>query len=302
MALLVTLLVVTLLVTLILGLDFAIRQDLRAVGNFRDDIKASYIAKSGVAAARAILKEDSKCCVNFDALTETWATPIPPYPLGDGLIVAEIVDEGGKFNLNDLVNTSGKVVPLKEQQLKRLIELLEIDTRLVDGIVDWIDPDDEETLYGAEKGYYANLERPYRCKNGYLGHLSELHQIKGITDEIYKRVSPYLTVYPTPKEGVVQRININTADTIVLQSLSDQINPELAERIVEARPFKQAQGLREVSGMPEPLYSKLREFYDVRSNFFSIRSHGIVNGMRKNIHAVVERKGQASVIRYWRVG
>ncbi len=54
-ALLMTLLVVTLLVTLILGLDSTVRRDLRMVNNLRDDLKATYIAKSGVAAARALL-------------------------------------------------------------------------------------------------------------------------------------------------------------------------------------------------------------------------------------------------------
>ncbi|HEX9757994.1 MAG TPA: type II secretion system minor pseudopilin GspK [Nitrospiria bacterium] len=319
-ALLMTLLVVTLLVTLILGLDSTVRRDLRMVGNLRDDFKATYIAKSGVAAARALLKEDSKRSPKYDGFDEVWATPFPPYPLGDGLIVAEIGDEAGKFNVNTVVKFSGENKVKDEKRveiLMRLFELLNIDpndaVEIGESIVDWIDSDNE-TLFGAEDGYYANLEQPYQTKNDFLTHLSELRQIRGMKEEIYQKVTPYLTVYPIPKKGGKNiLINVNTADAVVIQAFSDEITSKKAQQIMENRSFDSDGDFKEDMNaiIGEGLFLGtdigggrsglgFKEVFGFTSDFFSVHSQGIVNDIQKKVHAVVQRNGNPEIL-YWRV-
>ena len=54
-ALVITLLVLTLLIVLILEFNSGMRIEARAAANFRDDIKAYYLPKSGVTFAIAVL-------------------------------------------------------------------------------------------------------------------------------------------------------------------------------------------------------------------------------------------------------
>ncbi|MBI5038653.1 MAG: general secretion pathway protein GspK, partial [Nitrospirae bacterium] len=58
-ALVITLLVLTLLLTSILEFNLGMRVEARAAANFRDDMKAYYLARSGITFAMALLEEDS---------------------------------------------------------------------------------------------------------------------------------------------------------------------------------------------------------------------------------------------------
>ena len=58
-ALLVALIVVVLMVTLVVEFDYGTRASLNTAATFRDGVQAMYLAKSGVAAARAVLVDDA---------------------------------------------------------------------------------------------------------------------------------------------------------------------------------------------------------------------------------------------------
>ena len=291
---------------MIVEFDYFTRVELRTASNFRDGVKAYYLARSVVDATKALLKED-KTRSAYDALTELWALPIPPYPLGDGFISGAIVDEGGKININQMVGPSGIKVEGKVKQVRRLFELLEADSDLVDAIIDWIDPNDIPEPKGAEDSYYKRLERPYLCKNKPLDNLAELLLVKGIDDKTYQKISRYLTVYynPVAPNG---EANINTADAIVLQTLSSinltfEITRSLAEKIVESRPFEKPDDLDKVPGMDQIAYNlRVNKAYTVKSDVFSITSLGEVNGIKRTIKAVVLREGTEKVkLLSWRV-
>ena len=310
MALVLTLLVLVLLVTAVLEFDRSTRTMVKAAGNFRDGMKAFHLATSGIAAAQALLKDDLVRHGGRDDLTELWATPLPPYPLGDGTVAAWIQDEGGKINVNALVSPSGTKpsVPLQIEQLKRLFRLKGLDPAPVDAIVDWLDRDDIEESSGAESAYYERLDRPYRCRNGRMDTLAELHLVKGITDEVYRAINPYLTVYTA-----ADRINVNTADPLVLQTLPAQdrdtvafpLGAEQVEKIVAARPFASQStlsgDLSKVPGMDTAVVSRLVPRLTVTSSFFSVYAEGEANGVKKGVLAVVDRSRGEPVLRYWRL-
>jgi general secretion pathway protein K len=314
MALVLTLLVVVLLVTAVLEFDRSTRTTLKAAGNFRDGMKAFHLATSGIAAAQAVLRDDLAKTGNVDNLTELWATPFPPYPVGDGTVSVAIQDEGGKININTLVKPDGDRFlsePVWQvERLKQLFRLKELDPNLVDAIVDWLDRDDIPEPHGAETGYYQSLDRPYRSRNGHMETLAELHQIKGITDDVYRAIAPYLTVYWNGPQGGESRINVNTADPLVLESLAVREGPEVkflldaaqAEQIVAARPFKTILNeVDKVPGLSKDVVSKLNPQLDVKSQFFSIYAEGEANGVKKGVIAVADRATGDSTLRYWRL-
>ncbi|MCG3115395.1 MAG: type II secretion system minor pseudopilin GspK [Candidatus Manganitrophus sp. SA1] len=303
-ALLLSLLVVLLLTVLILELDFQARADLRAAGNFRDDLKAFYLARSAVSAGEAILKEDLRFSNKYDGLDELWAYPVPEYPLGDGVLSGAITDETGKFNLNSLVDNTGKtaatVQKTRHKQLRRLFELLQLDPELADPIVDWVDIDsDPISAYGAEDESYRRLDPPYSAKNARFDTLEELHMVWGITDDVYRKISPYLTVYG---DGL---INVNTADSLMIQSLDFEggIDESIAGRLIENRPYENKQKF--IDSVPADVKTRFTTAgttsgIDTKSNFFSITAEGKVQNTRKIVRAII-RRGNPMELLYFKV-
>ena len=139
----------------------------------------------------------------------------------------------------------------------------------MDAIVDWVDQDEVPEAAGAESLYYQTLRPSYRAANAPLQTLLELRLIKGITPDIIEKLSKVVTVYP---QGGQSRVNVNTADPLVLQALDPRITQSVAGEIVQARPFKTIQELDRVSSF-EAIGKELRlqNLYDVKSDIFLAR-------------------------------
>ncbi len=305
-ALLLTLLVLTILVALILEFDVEARREYRDAAAFRDNFKATVLARAAVQAARGVLQQDfikdKQTGQFFDAPTDIWAFPITNYAIGDGLLSAQIDDERGKLNLNDLA-ASGDPIARKTKVLrfKRLFELVQINPDLVDAIVDWVDQDEVPEAAGAESPYYQTLHPSYRAANAPLQTLLELRLIKGMTPDLIEKLSKVVTVYPQEGES---RVNVNTADLLVLQALDPRITQGVASDIIQARPFKTIQDLDRVSSF-EAVGKELRlqNLYDIKSDLFLARMIVTINEVTRNATVVLRRDpstGTSSVL-YYRV-
>ena len=301
-ALLLALLVLTLLVAIILDFDAEARREFRDAAVFRDGLKATTIARAGIQAARAVLRQDSqlesRTKLHYDGPGDLWMMPLTNFPLGDGIINAVIEDERGKLNLNLL---GGLNDPLAKRstvlRFKRLFELIQVDPRVVDAIVDWIDADEVPEADGGESSYYQTLRPPYRAANEPLQSLEELRLVKGITQDMIDKMAKYVTVFPSQTDG---RINLNTAHLVVLQALDLRISAAIAGEIIQGRPYKTMQDLDRVSSF-EPIAKELRltQAYDIKSQFFSIRGTVRVNEAVKSVLGVVKRdetKGDTTLL------
>jgi general secretion pathway protein K len=122
-----------------------------------------------------------------------------------------------------------------------------VDTTLAqsitEAVIDWIDSDNSITGQGgAEDSYYSSLDVPLRTANQLFVSITELLQIKGVTNEIYNYVEPLLIALPSDVG-----FNINTALVPVMRSLNQQnIETPLSESDVELlmseRPLLQETG------------------------------------------------------------
>ncbi|MFB0507169.1 MAG: type II secretion system minor pseudopilin GspK [Thermodesulfobacteriota bacterium] len=295
-ALILTLLITAILVTLIVEVNYSTQVDVRISGNFRNDLQAYYLAKSGVNIAISYLKYDVEN-TDTDNLTEDWAKSYPPFPVGEGFVNVMIEDENGKINVDRAVKEKGEVDQVIYDALSRLFQREEVDVGILDALIDWIDPDPDPLPEGAEDSYYASLDPPYECKNGPLDTLSELRMIKGITDEVYAKISKYLTIYSDGK------ININTASKEVLVCLDDEMDEGIAEGIIQYReeePFDTKGELKDMLNDDE-LYGRIESIIDVKSNAFNVVSIGRVERVEKVARAVIDREGGQISYRYWRV-
>lgn len=304
-ALLLAILVLALLVALILEFDTDARREYREAAAFRDNFKATVLTRAAVQAARAVLQQDhlrdKQTGQMYDATTDLWAFPITKYAIGDGLMTAQIEDERSKLNLNDLATAADpNAKKTKVLRVKRLFALLQLNPDLVDAIVDWVDADDIPEAAGAESVYYQALRPSYRAANAPLQTPGELRLIKGMTPEIVDKLLQYVTVYPHDGES---RININTADLLVLQALDPRISQTTAGEIIQNRPYKTIVELDRVSSVAD-IMRELRPLgvYEVKSNIFSARLSLTVNETTK-AGAVVLQRDEAtgnSTVRYFR--
>ncbi len=304
-ALLLALLVLALLVALILEFDTDARREYRDAAAFRDNFKATVLTRAATQAARAVLQQDylkdKQTGQFYDALTDLWAFPIQKYAIGDGLLTAQIDDERAKLNLNDLAAGGDlNARKVKILRVKRLFELLQINPDVVDAIVDWVDSDDVPEAAGAETLYYQSLRPAYRAANAPFQTVRELRLVKGMTPEILEKLLRYVTVYPQQGES---KININTADSLVIQALDPSITQSMAAEIIQGRPFKNVIDLDNVASAKET-FARLRlpPVYDVKSSLFSARLSLTVNETTKTGAVVLQRDEATgnSTVQYFR--
>jgi general secretion pathway protein K len=120
---------------------------------------------------------------------------------------------------------------------------------LINSLKDWIDDNDDDAisgLSGAESAYYMDLDPAYECRNAPLVHIGDLARVKGFPPELFSGnddmpdASDYLTVYgETPVAGGKYafdgKININTADTVVLAAILPEGYEIYAQEIYDYR-------------------------------------------------------------------
>ncbi|MBN1365093.1 MAG: type II secretion system minor pseudopilin GspK [Syntrophaceae bacterium] len=310
-ALITVILIIVILVAVVIELNRSSRTDIYDAANLSDGIKLTYIAKSGFYGATALL---NKAQLNYNSLRDDWAnmetislqsnTLFP-----EGYFIAKVEDEAGKIPLNKLVNGEEDNKEIREM-LTRLLSLPEFGLsegkvdEILDSIKDWIDANENTTGYGAESSYYSSLDSPYRAKNAPLDCIEELLMVKGITKEIFygTKDKPSLAQYvTTDSEGLV---NINTAPKIILRSLNNRINPDLADRLDEFRmkegnELSAIQWYKQVPGMEDITINQ--QLITVKSNYFKITSIGKMNNMSRTITGIVLRENKKSVkILKWR--
>ena len=314
MALILTILIISLIVALTVEFNRFMRSDLHAAVNLRDGIKLGYVAKSGFNYALAVLLEDA-AEANVDSLHEAWADPKAlsensAAQFDEGRFEVKVSDHSGKIQINKLVKEDGKNYNDDQKGLlMRFLESFGIEDEeadnIVDAIKDWIDADNEVTRFGAENAHYQALDKPCSCKNAPIEFLEELLLIRGITKELFygTEEKPGISDYISPHGN--GKININTADRLVLSALSDEIkeDPEMVENMIKYR-NDEDNNLKEINwddrvGMRGVNYNP--GLLTTSSTHFEITSEGFKGAMSKRVTGMVERKEGTLQIRSWKI-
>lgn len=272
------------------AVSMATRQalDIRRTANLIGGDQAWLYALGAETWARTILKRDAKEGER-DSLDELWATHQPSIEVEGGVLKGKIEDMQGRFNINNLIDKSGKVDPVAAARFQRLLRALKLEPDLAQAVTDWIDRGvDAVPPNGAEDDYYQGLDTPYRTANRPMSDISELRLIKGFDQKTYDRLRPYLSALPTHTA-----INVNTASPEVLASISDKLETRLAEAIVATReksPFKNpgdftADPLIQQAGLAERDLQNL----SVSSNYFLVQSDASIGQGRASMTSLIFR-------------
>ncbi len=165
--------------------------------------------------ARQILQDDSQAN-SHDSYAENWALPLAPTVSDVSTLSSKIIDLNSKLNLNNLLYSKDNTFV---DMLHRLFVSLGIEegvtTNILNALQDWQDPDNQSrAIGGAEDDFYLLLPKPYRVANNQLTHISELKLVRGMTQEIYDKIKPFVSVLPGQT-----KVNINTASKVTLEAI-----------------------------------------------------------------------------------
>lgn len=170
-----------------------------------------------------------------DHLGESWALELPPFPFENDAVMGDVAgglsDAQGLFNVNNLVDSSGKTDDAAVKQFERLLVALEIDPKYAGISADWIDSNLEPGFpNGAEDPIYTGMNPPYRTANLPLSDASELAAIAEMEPDVYARLKPHIIALPG-----ATTLNVNTASAVLLQSIDERIDASEAERLIAER-------------------------------------------------------------------
>lgn len=252
LALVLTLLTISFLVAATVQLMITINRQLSVSAALREQVRLDAMVLAGVHLARAALLADQGEN-DFDSLLDSWAVfdQETLADLSDDIDLEILVsDLSGRLQVNALVpqpsgNDSG--ADRNGQQYREVWERFLTSGRfaidsddhaeaLLDALMDWIDPDDDERPQGAEEGYYRALTPPYGSRNGPMLFLEELLLVKGMTpailygDNDHEGIADYITI-----AGDDGKINLNTAQLPVILALFPDISAEMAQELIEFR-------------------------------------------------------------------
>jgi general secretion pathway protein K len=281
------------LMTLVV-VDFAMTAGLGFVSaaNQANELRAYYLARSGVNIGLALLAEDARADAHaqspMDTLMDVWAMPYPTMPLEGGNVTLTVIDETRKLNINALVDQNGTQNLPAIQRMERLFTILNVDTALIPGIVQWITPGQQNAL-GNNADFYMGLHPPYQPRNGPMPTIADLQLVKGINEPVFNRLRPFLTVMPE------NQVNVNTASPQVIASLEPELmeDQKIVEEIImerQVRPFAKVTDL--VNDIPAvaTFSSRLTQDLTTKSQYFTVAGMGTYADARKIIAATFHRE------------
>jgi general secretion pathway protein K len=221
-------------------------------------------------------------------LSDVWAVPFPPMSLEGGTVSLTIVDEARKINLNSMVGQNGALNQAAIGKVQRLFTILDVNVDLVQGIIDWITPNNGGEPADGSSEYYLGLKPPYQPRYGAMPTIADLSMVQGFNEAIFNRVSPFLTVMPETA------VNANTAAPQVLAALEPELTEDqkMVQEILEARAIRPFTQPTDIMNLPDlsAVAQKLSTDVVMRSQFFTIYGIGTYAGARKIITATFHRE------------
>jgi general secretion pathway protein K len=297
---------VLLLSALLFGFNHKTLIRLDTADSFREFEQALHCARAGLGIAVAAVRDVND--LSGDPRFAKLRTGQETFSVGEGTCSMTITGADGQLNVNRLKDRGGRLDRKRIEQLLRLIDLINRDSAsserigygLVPALIDWIDEDDEVTQLpfinrdnqGAENHHYATLTPAYQCRNQPMDTIEQLYWVKEVTPQAFAVLRDLLT---TAGEG---RININTAPKLVIECLSEQMDPVLAQMVVqrrEVKPFANVAELREVPGMTDNVYETIRDTITTGSGaqHYRVTTRGEVGDRICEIEALLRRNTKA---------
>lgn len=260
--LVITLAVIVILTVIVLEFNYASRVDLNISSNFRNDLRAEYLAKSGLNFAIFLLRKDED--FSMDVLDDDWAKEFPAAAVFAGKVSLKITDEDRKLNINQAAKDEES-----KQQIERLFQSL---GESIAGLEDISEGAPYETMGQWMKGKYDNVS-PYVTVST-EGKVN----INTAPLEVLMALSPLI-------------------DTDIARNIIDFRKENPFEDITQLSP---AYEYDKPQGITDEIFNEIKNYIAVRSTVFLVEVKVGVDENFKRIQALVRREGKKCGILCWK--
>lgn len=265
--------------------------------------QALLYAKSAEAFFAELLVDDAQNAADVDHLQETWAKPMPAFPVEDGFVSGRLEDQSGKFNLNGLLKSDGTVNEAAKLWFEKLLERVGLPAQLSEAVIDWQDENDEVGgSMGAESTYYQSLAQGYLPANRPFYNIEQLKLVRGFEGRNYQLIAPYVSALSSN----ALKVNINTAPALVLASIDPKLDISAIQNMqkqqqTSLKHFSNVSELWEIdpfNQIEEEQRAAVNDFLGVQSNYFKVRIDVMLNERKRQFSSDLVRKEQTVYVAY----
>jgi general secretion pathway protein K len=213
-ATLLTMLMAAVLITVGLGFNWLVKEHLKASEGLKNKAEAILKARSAYDTILYLVLNGQVLQREIVPAAGSEISELKRLPL-DGKrvllfddIYIQAQDSNGMLSL----------VSLNKAAMERLIRKvggMDNASGIIESYLDWIDTDNLTRVNGAEDFYYKGQGLPYVPRNYAIQYKDEIQWIKGMDKELYGKIEPYLTIFPSTA------FNPNTASDEVLMAYLD---------------------------------------------------------------------------------
>ena len=284
-ALIIVMIIIAALTIVVTGFAYSMRVEAKLARNTRFNPDMDWLGRSGVELARYLLSKRARGEEQMDALHQKWAggpcrlptdatDELEPWEelemtnvkLGNGTFSIKITDMERKLNINSAPEPLLRFI----LEMHGGVDATDVDV-YIDSLRDWMDPDENAGLNGAESDVYLSESPPYYSKNGPLDHITELKLVQGFRENpsLY---SVFAKNFTAISGGL---INVNTASAQVLELLPG-MDPDIANEIVMFRTSPEGGPYRNPNQIGVPLErfgmngSSIQQFLATESATFEV--------------------------------
>jgi len=213
-----------------------------------------------------------------------------------------ITGEGGRLNINWLVAGEN---PDRIEILRRYLEIKGIDlnerNRMIDCLLDWVDPDDLERLNGAE------ASEGYQPSNALLVRVDELKKVKGwdtITstpgwdDEFTVNSSGPVDLMWAPRDVLLALPGFT--EPMVERFLQVRAGPDGVDGTADDTVFKNMDEARVALGLSPQQFQQVSPFISFRDAVLRVVSTGRSANITRIIQLVFRRAGTTPQLITWK--
>jgi general secretion pathway protein K len=219
---------------------------------------------AGVQWARQILFENAPASTVH--LGQSWAFRLPATPIENGAIGGYITDAQAGLNVNNLA-AGGTTSDAARGAFQRLFGALGVPASLLNGLIDWVDADDQVTEGGgAEDAFYLAQGIPGLAANAPVRRVGELLAVRGAGMGLLPRLLPFVDALDAPTA-----VNVNTAPAEVLMAAIGGLSSTAAAALVASRanmPFSSVADFR--SRLPSGALVVDETILSVKSDWFVV--------------------------------
>ncbi len=213
---------------------------------------------------------------------------------------AKITGEGGRLNLNWLVAGEN---PQRLDLLRKYLEVKGVDLnereRMIDTLLDFVDPDDLPRLNGAES------DQDYHPKNALLQRLEELKQVKGW--ENFTARPDWDADFTLYSSGPVDLAWASRDVLLALPGFNEQIadryleirvGPDKIEGTEDDAVFESLDQVRLALGFTSDQFAQLSGLVGFKDQVMRVVSVGKSGSATRTVQMIVRRTATPQIIRW----